>query len=72
MEKLNKIYDDDVISVSYIQDCNEQSFECRIAIKYKEPKGYKNAKGKFQNVTNAMGGETDWFILPHTFGIEIA
>ena len=40
-------------------------------MKYIEPVNYKDKNGKEIVVTNVMGGETDWFILPYTFGVVI-
>jgi len=42
-----------------------------IALRYLKPNSYKSKDGQEVLVTNAMGGETDWFVLPHTFGATI-
>lgn len=67
---LVKLYTDSVIDVAINID-NENPFLKSIALKYLTPKNYINKEGNEIVVTNAMGGETDWFILPFTFGATI-
>ena len=64
------IYHDDVIEVCIIADTESEELK-NLAIRYLEPKSYKGMEGQEIQVTNVMGGETDWFILPFTFGIAI-
>lgn len=64
------IYNDDVIEVCIISD-SENSELKNIAIRYLKPKNYKEKDGQEIPLTNAMEGETDWFILPFTFGAAI-
>lgn len=69
-----QIYVDDVIEVALFAE-NPDSAERQIfnlAIRYLQPKTYKNKEGKVIEVTNLMGGETDWFIVPYTFSVSIA
>jgi hypothetical protein len=68
----NKIlYKDSVIEVKILTDSNNESLKS-IALRYiKPPIDYKDKNGNNVLVTNAMGGETDWFVLPHTFGTTI-
>jgi hypothetical protein len=68
--KCQKIYNDSVIEVALIDD-NENNSIKNIAMKYLKPKDLKKSDGSIVFVTNAMGGETDWFILPFTFGAAI-
>ena len=64
------IYKDTVIEISIVD--NSESPELKqIAIRYLKPKDYINKNGDKMKVTNVMGGETDLFILPHTFGAAI-
>lgn len=65
-----KLYTDSVIDVSIIIDNENESLKS-IAIKYLKPQVYKGKDGNDVLFTNAMGGETDWFILPFTFGAVI-
>ena len=37
-------------------------------MRYLKPENYFDKEGNEITVTNSMGGETDWFILPSTFG----
>ena len=42
-----------------------------LSMKYLKPSSYLQKDNTEVLVANNMGGETDWFILPHTFGITI-
>jgi hypothetical protein len=64
------LYKDSVIEVKILTNANNESLKC-IALRYIKPNDYKDKDGNKIHVTNAMGGETDWFILPHTFGATI-
>lgn len=65
-----KLYSDSVIEVSLIMDNNNKGMEA-IALKYLKPGDYKDKNGNTTLITNAMGGKTDWFILPFTFGAAV-
>jgi len=69
MNKIN-LYKDSVIEVGILIDSENNSLK-NIALKYLKPKNYNDKDGNKIFVNNKMGGETDWFILPHTFGITI-
>lgn len=64
------LYKDSVIEVKILTD---ESNELRksIALRYIKPTDFKDKDRNKVLVTNAMGGETDWFVLPHTFGAII-
>lgn len=64
------IYSDTVIEVSFFPDDGESDVKS-IGIKYLQPTDYVGKEGNPVKVSNAMGGETDWFILPHTFGAAV-
>jgi len=64
------LYKDSVIEVNIRTDFDNESLKS-IALKYRKPEIYKDKDGKKVMLTNAMGGETDWFVLPHTFGSAI-
>jgi hypothetical protein len=68
--KYQTIYKDSVIEVSIIDDSKNVSIKS-IALKYVKPMIGKKPDGSVVQFTNAMGGETDWFILPFTFGAAI-
>ena len=68
---INKtIYKDTVIEVSIVNN-SENSELKQIALRYLKPQDYTNKNGDLVKVSNVMNGETDWFILPHTFGAAI-
>ena len=64
------LYGDSVIEVKILPDDKNDSLKS-IALRYKKPHNFKDKEGKDLLLTNAMGGETDWFILPFTFGATI-
>jgi len=64
------IYNDDVIEVCIIPDSVNEDLNS-IAIRYLEPRNYHRKDGQEIQMTNSMEGETDWFILPYTFGVAI-
>jgi hypothetical protein len=63
------LYKDLVIEVSITDDIENESLKS-IAIRYLAPGKGKKFDGEV-TFTNMMGGETDWFILPFTFGAAI-
>ncbi|MFY7732506.1 MAG: hypothetical protein ACOVSR_03410 [Bacteroidia bacterium] len=65
-----KLYQDSVIEVVILSDNENESIKS-IALKYSKPKNYTDKLGNEVVVTNSMGGETDWFILPYTFGATV-
>jgi hypothetical protein len=64
------LYKDSVIEVKILTDDDNELLK-RIALRYLKTGSYKGKDGQEVLVTNAMGGETDWFVLPHTFGATI-
>ncbi len=64
------LYKDSVIEVKILTDRDNESLKS-IALRYLKPGNYKGKDGQKVSMTNAMGGETDWFVLPHTFGTLI-
>lgn len=64
------LYKDSVIEVKILTDADNKSLKS-IALRYLEPGNYKGKDGREVIGTNAMGCETDWFVLPHTFGTTI-
>lgn len=64
------LYQDSVIEVKILVDKSNESLKS-IALKYVKPVNYSDNNGNEIIVTNAMGGETDWFVLPYTFGAAI-
>ncbi len=67
------IYDDGVISVGLHAentDADERDL-IQVAIKWLTPQPYKQKDGTIVETTNLMGGETSWFLLPHTLGAAV-
>ncbi len=65
------IYDDDIIAVRISSQADRDDI-LQISLRYCAPKDVKDKNGEvIGHLMNRMGGETDWFILPHTFGAEI-
>ena len=68
------IYEDGVIAVALLaQDTSSAERSLfHLAIRYLSPQTYQNKDGSAATVTNLMGGETEWFIVPYSFGVAIA
>jgi hypothetical protein len=69
------IYADGVIAVKlWAKDASgEQASLFHLAIRYLKPQDTKDKNGNVVNkTTNLMGGETDWFILPSSFGVAVS
>lgn len=65
------IYYDDIITIR-ISSQGDRDDILQISLRYYAPKNVKDKNGEVMgHLTYNMGGETDWFILPHTFGVEI-
>ncbi|MCP4347873.1 MAG: hypothetical protein GY795_20410 [Desulfobacterales bacterium] len=67
------VYDDEVISVGLNienTDADERDL-IQLTIRWLKPKSYKKKDGTIAEITNIMGGETSWFILPHSFGVAV-
>ena len=70
MMNSKSLYKDSVIEVKLLANDIDPSLK-NIALKYVKPGGYKDKEGNEIIETNVMGGETEWFILPHTFSAVI-
>jgi hypothetical protein len=67
------VYDDEVIAVGlFAEDAEADKVHLlSLGIRWLSPKPYKDKKGQIQELTNCMGGETRWFLLPHSFGVAV-
>lgn len=67
------IYEDGVIAVSLWSEdeATAQKSLFSLAMRYLSPESYRDRSGNLVETTNRMGGETDWFILPHSFSTAI-
>ncbi len=71
-KKIEKLYNDEVISIGLnIESVRHGVSIIRVAMKYCDP-GLYNRDGAKIELTNVMNGETDWFILPYSYGVAIA
>ena len=70
MMKDKILYKDSVIEVKILVEKGNKSLK-NIALRYVKPVNYCDRNGNEIIVTNAMEGETDWFILPYTFGVAV-
>lgn len=62
------VYNDGVVSVGLV---SSDEADVRVALRWLKPQTYTDKKGQGVETTNVMGGETEWFTLPRTFGAAI-
>lgn len=74
MEVKHPIYEDGEIAAElWATDATSAERNLwHLAIRYLSPPDYLRKDGGTVKVSNVMGGETDWFVLPHSFGVAIA
>jgi hypothetical protein len=67
------IYNDKDIEVGLFNDDDSADDEniIHLGIRWLEPPAYNSSDGKTILNTNIMGGETGWFLLPHSFGAAV-
>jgi hypothetical protein len=67
------VYEDGEISVGlFAEDAKaDQKHLLHLGVRWLRPKAYKGKDGKPVETTNIMGGETQWFLLPHSFGVAV-
>ncbi len=74
MRKLKSmIYEDPVIAVGLFTDYEipgEKTF-FSIGLRWLPPRQFSNKPGEVMETTNVMGGETDWMLLPTSFGAAV-
>ena len=73
MNPLYTVYDDGEISVAlFAEDAEaDQMHLLHLGVRWLRPKAYKRKDGQPVETTNIMGGETQWFLLPHSFGVAV-
>ena len=72
MELHRAVYNDTAVSVALVFPFEEeQRRQLSLAIRWLKPQPYIGRDGREVQPTNKMGGETDWFILPKTFGYAV-
>lgn len=67
------IYDDGHIAVAMIAADESKAANqlYHIGVRWLAPRDIMK-NGRAVKTTNVMGGETDWFLLPHTLGVGVA
>src|SRR5437762_1109509 len=70
MKLQDLIYDDGVIAVALVFSSASAS-SASVAIRWLKPAPYAGKHGRTVQVTNHMGGETDWFVVPFTLAAAI-
>ena len=67
------VYEDGVISVSIVaaDACEAERSLWHLAIRWLAPQPYRDKVGNILQTSNVMGGETELFLLPHTFGAAV-
>lgn len=67
------VYTDGVIAVSLVaEDYNKSEKNLwHLAVRWLPPEAYRDKAGNVVQTTNVMGGATELFILPHTFGAAV-
>jgi hypothetical protein len=73
MEPKYIVYEDEVIAVGLRAENGEADERdlLELALKWLPPQPCRKKDGTIVQTTNMMGGETDWFLLPHTLGAAI-
>jgi hypothetical protein len=69
------VYSDRDIAVALVAENAEDAAKMlyRIGIRWLTPGTVQDKDGAvIAHLTNVMGGETDWFILPHDFSVAVA
>jgi hypothetical protein len=68
------VYDDRVISVALFAENADADAKhlLSLGIRWLRPETIRGRDGSSLQTTNAMGGETEWFLLPHSFGAAVA
>ena len=66
------VYEDGVIAVAlFAEDASaDRKDVLHLGVRWLKP-FMKNRTGELVLGTNVMGGETEWFLLPHSFGASV-
>jgi hypothetical protein len=67
------VYNDSEIAVGLFakdQDADDRHL-LHLGMRWLNPPSAVGKNGEELESTNIMGGETDWFLLPHSFGISV-
>jgi hypothetical protein len=64
------VYEDGVIAVAMVSPSDSPSL-VGLAMRWLKPRPYTGKDGGIVQVTNHMGGETDWFVVPSTLAAAV-
>ena len=64
------VYEDGVIAVAMVSPADSPS-SVILAMRWLKPRPYTGKDGRIVQVTNHMGGETDWFVVPSTLAAAV-
>ena len=67
------VYDDSVIAIGLFarEDTSSISRLYNLGIRWLPPQAVRRGNEELHELTNAMGGATDWFLLPSSLGSAI-
>jgi hypothetical protein len=65
------VYDDTVVAVCLLRLPRDSAKTLHMAIRWTPPGSVRHSDGSEKPLTNLMGGETDWFIIPFTYAAAI-
>lgn len=67
------VYRDGIIAVGlFAENASEDKRNIlHVGLRWLPPETYRRQDGQAQQTTNVMGGETQWFLLPHSFGAAV-
>jgi hypothetical protein len=67
---VHTIYDDGVIATALVRT-DSGSTLLHLAMRWLPPEPVRKNESEV-STTNLMGGETSWFVLPHSFAVPVA
>lgn len=67
------VYEDGIIAIGlHAEDADADARHVlQLAVKWLPPQPARTTDGTLVDMTNIMGGETGWFLLPHTLGAAV-
>ena len=68
MEPKYTVYQDGTIAVGLFTG---EKDVLRLGLRWLRPEPLRGKDGQLQETTNVMGGETQWFLLPDSFGAAV-
>lgn len=73
MDPKYTVYQDGTIAVGLFAEdaAADEKHLLHVGVRWLRPEPYRARDGRIQETTNVMGGETQWFLLPHSFGAAV-